>query len=71
MVQFNDIAILQLFSLGEPLKARVDLGCNFYAQAKVPDPTKIFLAIGLGFHLEFTLDEAIKVIIRTYQVLVG
>ncbi len=43
---------------GSPLKTMVDLGCNFYAQAKVEDCTRIFISIGLGFHLEMTLKEA-------------
>lgn len=39
-------------------KTMVDLGCNFYANAKVEDCSTIFIAIGLGFHLEMTLEEA-------------
>ncbi len=26
---------------GQPLKTKVDLGCNFYAQAVVDDPSKV------------------------------
>ena len=44
----------------EPLKTKVDLGCNFYCRANVDDPSKIFVEIGLGFYLEFTLEEAEK-----------
>ena len=47
---------------GEPLKTKVDLGCNFYCQARVPDPTKIFVSVGLGFFVELTLDEALEFI---------
>ncbi len=39
-------------------KTMVDLGCNFYANARVEDCSTIFIAIGLGFHLEMTLEEA-------------
>ena len=39
-------------------KTMVDLGCNFYASAKIEDCSRIFIAIGLGFHLEMTLEEA-------------
>ena len=46
----------------KPLKTMVDLGCNFYAHAKVEDPSMIFVSIGLGFHLEMKLDEAISFI---------
>ncbi|KAL5014893.1 hypothetical protein ScPMuIL_009163 [Solemya velum] len=40
------------------LKTRVDLGCNFYIQANIPDSSKIFVAVGLDIYLEMTLDEA-------------
>lgn len=44
------------------LKTKVDLGCNFYVQANVPNGTRIFVFIGFGFFLEMTLDEALKFI---------
>lgn len=40
------------------IKALADLGCNFYCKAKVLDTSKIFVEIGLGFFVEFTLNEA-------------
>ena len=44
------------------LKTMVDLGANFYAQAQVPDASHICVAVGLGFYVEFTLDEALEFI---------
>lgn len=44
------------------LKTQVDIGCNFYMQAKITDPTKIYMNVGLGHFVEFTLDEVVKVI---------
>lgn len=44
------------------LKTMVDLGCNFYTQARVPDASRVFVAIGFGFFLEFTLSEALEFI---------
>ena len=32
------------------------------AQALVPDPTKVCVAVGLGFFVELTLDEALTFI---------
>ncbi|XP_035692906.1 protein UXT homolog [Branchiostoma floridae] len=49
------------FPKGE-LRTKVDLGCNFYVQAKVPDVSKIFVAVGFGFYVEFTHSEALKFI---------
>ncbi|XP_066566166.1 protein UXT isoform X2 [Amia ocellicauda] len=46
------------------LKTDVDLGCNFYVQAQVQDPSKIFVAVGYGFFVELTLPEALKFIER-------
>ncbi|XP_025106705.1 protein UXT homolog [Pomacea canaliculata] len=48
--------------LGKELKTKVDLGCNFYVQANVPDPSVIFVKVGFGFFVEFTLEEALKFI---------
>ena len=45
---------------GEPMKTKVDLGCNFYCQARVADPTRICVAVGLGFFVELTLEEALR-----------
>ena len=53
----------------QPLKTKVDLGCNFYCRANVEDPSKIFVEIGLGFYLELTLDEAEKFVDKKVSVL--
>ena len=44
------------------LKTQVDLGCNFYCQARITDPSKIFVLVGYGFYVQFTLDEALSFI---------
>ncbi|GAQ77684.1 prefoldin alpha subunit [Klebsormidium nitens] len=41
------------------LHTMVNLGSDILAQARVPDATRIFVDIGLGFHAELTWDEAI------------
>lgn len=46
----------------EPLKSRIELGSGVYCRALVPDTSKIFIAIGLGFHLEVTLEEAGRIV---------
>eukprot|EP00088_Acartia_fossae_P061149 TRINITY_DN73404_c0_g1_i1.p1 TRINITY_DN73404_c0_g1~~TRINITY_DN73404_c0_g1_i1.p1 ORF type:complete len:122 (-),score=23.09 TRINITY_DN73404_c0_g1_i1:12-377(-) len=58
----NSINAIKLADLqpGEPLKTKVDLGCNFYCQAKIPQPGAICVAVGMGFFVEMTLDEALK-----------
>lgn len=40
------------------LQTQVDLGCNFFAQAEVPNPQMICVAVGYGFFVELTLVEA-------------
>ena len=32
---------------------------KYFSQARVPDPTKVCVAVGLGFFVELTLDEAL------------
>ncbi|CAL1605855.1 unnamed protein product [Knipowitschia caucasica] len=44
------------------LKTDVDLGCNFYVEAQVEDASKVFVAVGYGFFVEMTHDEALKFI---------
>ena len=44
------------------LKSMVDLGCNFYTQARVHDASKVFVAVGFGFFVEFTHNEALQFI---------
>ena len=51
--------IQDAYPVEDGLKTKVDLGCNFYVQANVPDASRIFVAIGYGFFLEFTLEEAV------------
>jgi prefoldin alpha subunit len=51
------------------MKTKVDLGCNFYVNAVVQDPSRIFIAIGYGFFLEMTLDEALKFIEKKTKIL--
>jgi len=46
----------------QELKSKVELGSGVFCRAHVPDPTRIYISIGLGFHLEATLEEADKVI---------
>jgi prefoldin subunit 5 len=44
------------------LKSRVELGSGVYCRAEVPDTSRLFISIGLGFNLEVTLQEAGRVI---------
>jgi len=53
------------------LETKVDLGCNFYANAVVEDPSRIFMAIHYGFYLEMTHDEAFKFIEKKVKLLNG
>ena len=43
------------------LKTKVDLGKGFYMQAKVPDTSWIYVNVGLGFHAQMSLDEAVAI----------
>ncbi|KAH0674792.1 hypothetical protein KY284_025879 [Solanum tuberosum] len=44
------------------LKTLVNIGSEVYLQADVPDTTRIFVDVGLGFHVEFTWSEALNYI---------
>ncbi|KAM6216662.1 protein UXT [Rhynchocyon petersi] len=51
------------------LYMQVDLGCNFFVDTVVPDTSRIYMALGYGFFLELTLDEALKFIDRKSSLL--
>lgn len=66
----NMIQTIQDTKLAEEgLKTKVDLGCNFYMQAVVTDPTKILINVGLGHFVEFSLDEGLVVIKKQINLL--
>jgi len=58
----NTIQMIQETNDGKAMKTKVDLGCNFYCQAKVEDTSMIYVQVGLGFFVELTLSEAIQFI---------
>lgn len=51
------------------VKTMVDLGVNFYAQAKIPDASRVMVFVGLGLFLELTRDEATAFIDRRVEQL--
>ncbi|XP_041345220.1 protein UXT isoform X4 [Pyrgilauda ruficollis] len=50
-------------------QAQVDLGCNFFVSAEVPDPRRVFVALGFGFFAELTLPEALRHLERRLSLL--
>jgi prefoldin alpha subunit len=54
---------------GNELKTKVDIGCNFYVNAVVSNPSSIFISVGYGFFLEMRLDEAMKFIDKKIKFL--
>ncbi|KAF9301700.1 hypothetical protein BGZ74_006374 [Mortierella antarctica] len=57
----KDIEIIKSNGLKE-MKTQVDIGSNFYVQAKIPDTQYIYVNVGFGFHAQLTLDEALTFI---------
>ncbi|KAJ3076547.1 hypothetical protein HDU98_002539 [Podochytrium sp. JEL0797] len=47
-----------------PFKTLVDVGCDFYMQAKVTNTQMINVLVGLDCHVEFTMDEALEFIAK-------
>lgn len=44
------------------VKTQINVGCDVYMQAAVPDTSRIMVSIGLGLFAEFTLKEALEFI---------
>lgn len=45
----------------DSLETLVNVGCEYYMEAEIPDVSRVFVDIGLGIFAEFTLDEAVRV----------
>ena len=43
------------------LTSRINIGCDFYCQAVVPSIELVTVDVGLGFHVDLTLAEAVAV----------
>eukprot|EP00908_Phaeocystis_cordata_P027354 Transcript_991.p3 GENE.Transcript_991~~Transcript_991.p3 ORF type:complete len:160 (-),score=59.97 Transcript_991:612-1091(-) len=54
----NNMSAMQEQNRGS-LKTMVDLGRNFYVQARIPDTSWVYVDVGLGFHAQMTPAEAI------------
>eukprot|EP00899_Mesostigma_viride_P015123 jgi/Mesvir1/23611/Mv18293-RA.1 len=46
-------------SLRQEFRTMVNLGSDVYAEAKVEDTSHVYVDVGLGFYLGFTLQEAL------------
>jgi prefoldin alpha subunit len=56
------ITTLKSIKEHKQLKTQVDLGCNFYVQAKIPDTSYVFIAVGFGFYVAMNHEEALSFI---------
>ena len=46
-----------------------DIGCGVHMQAEIPDTSRLFISIGLGFYPEVTLQEASSICSDEVQLL--
>eukprot|EP00967_Tisochrysis_lutea_P065287 scaffold84850_cov22-Tisochrysis_lutea.AAC.2 len=46
----------------QSIKTQVDVGSEVLCSAHIPDVSRVYISIGLGFHLEATLEEAPRII---------
>ncbi|XP_023954945.1 protein UXT homolog [Bicyclus anynana] len=52
------------------IKTQVNIGCNFFMEASVPDTSVLLMNIGLNHYLEFSTEEAHKYLdarIKVYE----
>ncbi|EEA06616.1 uncharacterized protein CMU_012900 [Cryptosporidium muris RN66] len=52
----RNISLFSAMKLSE-LNTSIDLGCDVYIQANIPDITMVFVELAFGFFLELKLDE--------------
>ncbi|XP_031619489.1 protein UXT isoform X2 [Contarinia nasturtii] len=59
-VQLKNLCESILLHLSDGIKTKMNIGGNFFMSAKVSDTSKILVNVGLNYHVEFTIDEAVK-----------
>jgi len=57
----NNLLLIQQNEL-KSLTTQINLGSDLYVQAKIPNTSRVYLNIGLGFHVEYSIDEALDFI---------
>lgn len=55
----------------EHLRVLKDIGCGVHMQADIPDTSKVFISVGLGFYPEVTLPEACAILRDRQETLQG
>jgi len=45
----------------QKLRVLKDVGCGVHMQAEIPDTSRVFVSVGLGFYAESTLSEAVTI----------
>jgi len=58
----STIQTLEESGVKENLKTRMDIGCGFFMQAVVPNPSRILVCVGYGFFVEMSYAEALNFI---------
>nr|CDS34131.1 protein uxt [Hymenolepis microstoma] len=51
------------------METMVDMGLNFYMKANIPSLMKLYVDVGLGFHVELTPPEALECIRQRIEFL--
>merc|ERR1712129_61026 len=66
----KNLDMLQKGSITE-LETMIDIGCQFFTKAFVPNTSRIFLDVGLGFRLEMTQVEAAEFLIQKEEYILA
>ncbi|KAM7540406.1 hypothetical protein Aperf_G00000038646 [Anoplocephala perfoliata] len=56
-------------SNSKSMETMVDMGCNFYMKAEIPSIERLYVDVGLGFHVELTRAEALKFVHQRVEFL--
>mmetsp|Transcript_45784 Transcript_45784/g.118338 ORF Transcript_45784/g.118338 Transcript_45784/m.118338 type:complete len:152 (-) Transcript_45784:828-1283(-) len=58
LMQLSNTVELMRSHKGGKMTTQVNIGSNVYGKAKIPHTDRLFVNIGMGFHVELTLAEA-------------
>ncbi|KAK9914905.1 hypothetical protein WJX75_002144 [Coccomyxa subellipsoidea] len=56
-----EISLKELQGQASPLLTHVSVGADIMMQAKIPDTSRVFVDVGLGFKVECSIEDGLRI----------
>jgi prefoldin subunit 5 len=57
-----------LNATAEPIKTMMNVGCDYFMQAKIEDPSKVYMAVGANTYPEMSIEEGIQFLLKKESI---